>query len=70
MHLKSISSMGQGSWSMQPPKPQPLTKLLPGIINLSHFQLALGHIEHVPRVRRKTLRWRVLGDCRKQSSGC
>lgn len=24
MHLKSISSMGQGSWSMQPPKPQPL----------------------------------------------
>jgi len=47
-----------------------LTKMLLGIINLSHFQLALSHIQHVPRASRKTLKWRVLGDCRKQPTGC
>lgn len=32
-----------------------LIKLLPGVINLSHFRLALGHVQLVPRVREKTL---------------
>lgn len=49
-----------------------LIKMLPRIINLSQFQLALGHIQHVPRARRKTPEVVSPGcDCgRKQPSGC
>lgn len=47
-----------------------LIKLLPGVINLSHFRLALGHVQHAPRARKKTLMQKVMGGCRKQFSGC